>query len=145
MANDDEDEEDEAECFTLCSSKIFCIVDEIVFEPCALVCILLLTTSVGTRTKHAATSPILAAAICDTAKFPSNKPYFSCNDIDNGLALSYTLKNNAAPGALPKAVAPKPRYIPLNPPAFKKPWDDCRRVLIVSIGNKALYVYDDDG
>lgn len=38
------------------------------------------------------------------------------------------------PGALPMTTLPIPLYIPLRPPALKKPCADCKRVFIVSNG-----------
>ena len=50
------------------------------------------------------------------------------------LHVSYVTKKMDAPGALPTATLPMPRYTPRKPPLLQKPCALCRRVLIVSIG-----------
>lgn len=50
------------------------------------------------------------------------------------LSDSYVTKKIDAPGALPTATLPMPRYTPVKPPAFQKPWALCSRVLMVSMG-----------
>jgi hypothetical protein len=52
----------------------------------------------------------------------------------NDLIDSYVTKKIAAVGLDPAAVAPSPRYIPLNPPDLKNPRSLCNLVFIVSIG-----------
>lgn len=45
-------------------------------------------------------------------------------------------KKRAAPGAEPTMAEPTPRYIPVKPPALKKPAEDWRRVFRVSRGKR---------
>lgn len=74
-------------------------------------CALCLTTSVGTRTRHAANSPILALRLSvQTAKYNQ----FVCkeNNLHSRLNIDlideYVTKNRAEPGADPNATDPIP-------------------------------------
>eukprot|EP00472_Partenskyella_glossopodia_P004230 CAMPEP_0197535066 /NCGR_PEP_ID=MMETSP1318-20131121/49315_1 /TAXON_ID=552666 /ORGANISM="Partenskyella glossopodia, Strain RCC365" /LENGTH=64 /DNA_ID=CAMNT_0043092545 /DNA_START=407 /DNA_END=601 /DNA_ORIENTATION=- len=60
-----------------------------------------LTTSVGTRMRHAIISPQLAAACCDSTSDP-------VTFLNGFLRDSYVMKNRLAPGADPSAAADKP-------------------------------------
>lgn len=48
-----------------------------------------------------------------------------------------TADGDPPPGALPTTTLPMPLYTPLKPPARMNPWEDCKRVLTVSMGKKS--------
>ncbi|KAG4220973.1 hypothetical protein PC116_g30549 [Phytophthora cactorum] len=126
--------------------------------PCKPACARCLTTSVGTRTAQAATSPRLAATMCSagSSQVPrtplSNSPCIGSSPIlllllflpalflsslllaSTPFTPSYVQKKKAAPGALPTTALPTPRYMPRKPPDGKKPSRDWRRVFRVSRG-----------
>jgi len=110
-------------------------------------CILCFTTSVGTLTRQASVSPIVAAIIWFTGS-----GIFSFDEVNLCFDISYEEKNIAAnkyckfnnllnldkdiipPGDDPNAAADSPLYIPRKPPALKKPMEDWSRVFKVSNG-----------
>ena len=71
-----------------CSDTTIWIVEYTVEDPAAFVCILVFITSVGTRTRQAAISPILAEIICEKEGRFSKIPYLCCRFDITGLAVS---------------------------------------------------------
>jgi hypothetical protein len=71
---------DEAPVVVVDSERTERSVDERVCDPIAFVCILDLITSVGTRTRHAAASPIDADIMCVLAR-DDESSFFDDDDI----------------------------------------------------------------
>jgi hypothetical protein len=113
-------------CIPLVETMSRTAIDACVYLPACIRCF---TISVGTRTMHAETSPVEAAAMCTIGSGVDGLSWCS-----SAFASVYVPKKSAAPGAEPAAAADKPLYTPLKPPLFKKPSADCSRVLSVSIG-----------
>ena len=84
------------------SAKIFVHASgKVWYRPTCMRCV---TTAVGTRTRHAATSPQLAAKEwCSQLSLPP------LSSRSRGFMPSYAEKNMAEPGAAPSAVARTPR------------------------------------